>query len=48
MDMCAIFDHRAVITGRQDGATAEQFGDAVIATLADPDLEAKWLSHQSR
>ena len=46
LDVSAIYEHKAVITGRSDGATASQFGDAVIAALSDPGLEAKWQSYQ--
>jgi len=47
LDLCAIYDRKAVITGRQDGATASQFGDEVIAELSDPGLAARWNSYQS-
>jgi len=47
LDICAIYDRKAVITGRQDGATASQFGDEVIVALSDPRLAARWDSHQS-
>jgi isocitrate dehydrogenase (NAD+) len=47
LDMCAIYERKAIITGRPDGATASQFGDQVISTLADPRLDDKWRSHQA-
>ena len=46
LDICAIYDRKAVITGRPDGATAAQFGDQVIAALGNPELDALWQSHQ--
>ena len=46
LDICGIYDRKAKITGRQDGATAAQFGDQVISTLADPGLDARWESYQ--
>ena len=46
LDICAIYDRKARITGRPDGATASQFGDHVISTLSDPALDAKWGSFQ--
>ncbi len=46
LDMCAIYEQKAKITGRPDGATAAQFGDQVISSLADPKLDARWLSYQ--
>jgi len=45
LDVCAIYERKAVVTGRSDGATASQFGDEVIAALRDPGLEARWKSH---
>ena len=48
LDVCAIYDRRARITGRTDGATAAQFGDQVIAALSDPNLDARWESYQKR
>jgi len=47
LDLCSIFEPKVRITGRQDGATANQFGDYVISTLDDPRLEPKWDSYQS-
>jgi len=47
LDICAIYDRKAVITGRPDGATARQFGDQVIAALSDPGLAARWDSYRS-
>jgi len=47
LDICAIYEKKAVVTGRSDGATATQFGDEVIAALRDPALEARWKSHLS-
>jgi len=46
LDICAIYDRRAVITGRPDGATTRQFGDEVIATLSDPKLISRWKAFQ--
>ena len=48
LDICSIYDEKAKITGRADGATAAQFGDYVIATLADRELDEKWASYQKR
>jgi isocitrate dehydrogenase (NAD+) len=46
LDICAIYEPRAKITGRQDGASASQFADEVIATIGDPRLEDRWQSFQ--
>ena len=48
LDLCAIYEPKGRITGRADGATATQFGDAVIAALSDPRLDSRWESHQGR
>jgi len=42
LDVCAVYEQKVKVTGRPDGASASQFGDYVIATLADPALEARW------
>ncbi len=47
LDICAIYERKAVITGRPDGATAGQFGDAVIAALGDPGLDLRWQKYQA-
>ena len=46
LDLCAMYERKAVITGRPDGATASQFGDQVIAALSDRDLASRWKAHQ--
>ena len=46
LDISAIYEHKAVITGRPDGATASQFGDSVISALSNPVLDEKWRSFQ--
>ena len=46
LDVCSIYEEKAKITGRSDGATASQFGDHVIATLADQKLDERWASYQ--
>ncbi len=48
LDVCAVYEQKAKITGRPDGATAAQFGDYVIAALGDPDLDSRWSSYQKR
>lgn len=46
LDICGVFDQKAKITGRPDGATAGEFGDYVISVLKDPTLDSKWDSFQ--
>jgi isocitrate dehydrogenase (NAD+) len=46
LDICAQYEAKLKVTGRQDGATARDFGDYVIATMNDPKLDSRWDSHQ--
>jgi isocitrate dehydrogenase (NAD+) len=46
LDICGIYDQKARVTGRPDGATAGQFGDYVITTLKDSRFEQRWESYQ--
>jgi isocitrate dehydrogenase (NAD+) len=46
LDICGMYDQKAKITGRSDGATASQFGDQVIAILSDSRMDQKWQSYQ--
>jgi isocitrate dehydrogenase (NAD+) len=46
LDICAIYEPRVKITGRQDGGSASQFADEVIATIGDPRLADRWQSFQ--
>ena len=42
LDICGQYERRVVITGRDTGATAAEYGDYVMATVEDPDVEARW------
>jgi isocitrate dehydrogenase (NAD+) len=46
LDICAIYERKVIITGRSDGATANQFGDYVISALGDPNVDARWQAYQ--
>ena len=46
LDICGIYERRVKITGRAGGASAAEFGDYVISTLADPALEKRWKAYQ--
>jgi len=48
LNICAVYEQKAKITGRPDGATAGQFGDQVVAALGDSRLDARWQSFQQR
>ena len=47
LDVCAIYEHRAKITGRHDGASASQFADDVISRVSDSRLDSLWKSYQT-
>jgi isocitrate dehydrogenase (NAD+) len=42
LDICTIFEKKASITGRSDGATCAEFADYVMKTIKDPNLKQKW------
>ena len=42
LDVCGSLEKKLVMTGRDTGATSEQFADYVTETLADPGLDEKW------
>ena len=42
LEICGQYEKSLVITGRDTGATASEFGDYLMNTMNDPDLEAKW------
>ena len=42
LDICGQYERRVVMTGRDTGATAEEYGDYVMATVEDPNVEARW------
>lgn len=44
LEICAEFEKKLVMTGRDTGATGEKFGKYVIETVTDPNLESKYNS----
>jgi isocitrate dehydrogenase (NAD+) len=44
LDICGQYEKKLVITGRSTGATGGTFTDYLMATIEDPQLEAKWKS----
>lgn len=42
LDICGQYERRLVMTGRDTGATGKEFGEYLVSTVNDPDLEAKW------
>lgn len=46
LDICGQYEKKLAITGREDGATGEEFADYVMETIKDPELESKWRGYQ--
>ncbi len=46
LDICGQYEKKLVITGREDGATGEEFAGYVMETIEDPELESKWWGYQ--
>jgi len=42
LDICGMYEKKVVTTGRNTGATNEEFGDYVMSTVEDPKVEARW------
>ncbi|MBM3944408.1 MAG: isocitrate/isopropylmalate dehydrogenase family protein, partial [SAR202 cluster bacterium] len=42
LDVCGQYERKVVLTGRDNGGTAKQLGDYVMATVEDKTLEARW------
>jgi len=46
LDICALYEKKLKVTGRDTGATGAEFGKYIMETLQDPKLEEKWNSFQ--
>ncbi|MHA1689563.1 MAG: isocitrate/isopropylmalate family dehydrogenase [Promethearchaeota archaeon] len=46
LDICGIHDRKVVITGKDNGATGEQFINYLMETMQDPNLQATWNQYQ--
>ena len=42
LEVCGQYERRMQITGRNTGVTAEEFGQYILETVRDPDLEQRW------
>ncbi|MBN2008662.1 isocitrate/isopropylmalate dehydrogenase family protein [candidate division KSB1 bacterium] len=42
LDICGQYEKKLVITGRDDGATAEEFGNYLMETTQDPNIKSRW------
>lgn len=45
LEVCSQYERKIKITGRDTGCTGEEYGQYVLDTVADPDLESKWKSY---
>lgn len=48
LDICGQYEKKCVITGRDTGATGEEFADYLMETIQDPKLKEKWESYQQQ
>lgn len=46
LDICAQYEKKVVLTGRDTGATGEEYAKYLMETLQDPNLEEKWNGYQ--
>ena len=42
IDVCGQYEREISVTGRDSGATSSEFGDYIMATVGDSELESKW------
>ncbi|MBR7005998.1 MAG: isocitrate/isopropylmalate dehydrogenase family protein, partial [Candidatus Methanomethylophilaceae archaeon] len=42
LDVCCQFEKKLVMTGRNTGATGDEFAQYVMDTVQRPDLESVW------
>jgi len=42
LDICGLYEKKKEITGRDNGATAEEFGNYLMETMKDPQIKQKW------
>ncbi|MBE0431850.1 isocitrate/isopropylmalate dehydrogenase family protein [candidate division WOR-3 bacterium] len=46
LDICGQYEKKLVMTGRSTGAAGRDFCDYILATIADPNLAARWQEYQ--
>ena len=42
LDICGQYERKMAMTGRNTGATSKEFGDYLMTTMADANLESRW------
>jgi isocitrate dehydrogenase (NAD+) len=48
LDICGTYEKKIEITGRSEGATAEEFSEYIMETLRDSDMEERWKVYHSK
>ena len=48
LDLCGQYERKIVITGRDTGATSSEFGEYVLSTVDDPQVEDRWAEHTAQ
>ncbi len=42
LDLCGQYERKVIITGRDTGVTSSEFGEYVLSTVDDPQMEDRW------
>ena len=42
LDICGQYERKMVMTGRDTGVTSAEFGEYIMSTVEDPNVEARW------
>ena len=42
LDICGQYERKIVMTGRDTGATSDAFGDYIMETVEDANVETRW------
>ena len=45
LDLCGQYEKKVGMTGRDTGATSREFGDYLMSTVEDPNVETRWEEH---
>lgn len=48
LDICGQFEKKLVMTGRDNGASGDEYANYIMDTLSSDDLEDKWLSYTNK
>ena len=48
VELCGMYERRVIMTGRSDGASSRDFGDYLIDTTFDSNLDKKWQEYVSK